>query len=355
VLDVRYDYASASRSLKDQLAEDRSDPHVFRYWPVLPVANRGADKASASPSISRTGGTPLVSCASLARRCGVDSLWIKDETQNPSGCLKDRASALAVEMALSQGLGHAFCASAGNAAVSLAFYCDRVGLACHVFVPRGIAPYRLEALRGYHADVHVSSGDYDQAYDEALMRSQGEGWYNRSCAWNPFLVEGKKTVSFEIGEQLGWQVPEVVVAPVGDGCTLGAIGKGFRELKHLGLTYAIPRLIGVQSEAVQPLVHRFHGTPRASAPGSTRATSIAVNRPRNALRVIEEVRASEGDLVAVPDEETARAQELLLSETGVHAEFSSATALAGLLRLAQSGSLRAGSAVLVVTGRSQGS
>lgn len=348
VLDVRYDYPAASRAFKHELARRPSDLSVFRYGPVLPLPRDAGDSVSRVP---RTGGTPIRRADSLARRLGLDALWVKDETRNPSGSLKDRATALAVVMAVAQGHRHACCASAGNAARSLAYYCRLMGLTAHVFVPHDIAAARLEALRALGADVRISSGDYDRAYDEATRCCADQGWYDRSCAWNPYLVEGKKTVSYEIAEQLGWKVPEVVAAPVGDGCTLGAIGKGFHELVLLGLTDERPRLLGVQAQAVQPLVRRFQGRPTDSAPEATRASSIAVRRPRNAVRVLEEVRRSGGALLAVPDEATARAQELLLDETGIHAEFSSATALAALLTLKESGSLAARSAALVVTGR----
>ena len=348
VLDVRYDYAAAGDALRAGLAGGRGARDLFRYWPLLPLPDQSDPQSR--PAFLGAGDTPLVEAPSIARRLGLESFWIKDETANPSGCLKDRATAIAIALAAARGMRELCCASAGNAALSLARFCAEARFACHVFVPSGIDPARLARLRALGADVRVSAGDYDQAYDEAVLACRREGWYSRSCAWNPFLVEGKKTVSFEIAEQRGWQVPDLVAAPVGDGCTLGAIGKGFRELAQVGLTRTIPRLIGVQAEAVQPLVGRWLGVAPAPTERATAASSIAVRRPRNSLRVLDEVRQSGGILIAVSDRETARAQELLLEEAGIRAEFSSATALAGLLRLAASGSLGAGSGCLVVTG-----
>jgi threonine synthase len=165
-------------------------------------------------------------------------------------------------------------------------------------------------------------------------------------------VEGKKTVAFEIAEQLG-HAPGLVVAPVGDGCTLAAIGKGFRELKEMGRIDRLPRLVGVQAAAVAPLVARLKGEPTPPAPvpaGPTRATSIAVRRPRNALRLLREIRVSGGTLLAVAEEETAAAQRRLAREAGVAVEFSSATTLAGLAALAASAEVAGEEAVLVLTG-----
>ncbi|HYH80816.1 MAG TPA: pyridoxal-phosphate dependent enzyme, partial [Longimicrobium sp.] len=174
------------------------------------------------------------------------------------------------------------------------------------------------------------------------------GWYSRNCAFNPFLVEGKKTVAFEVAEQLG-RVPELVVAPVGDGCTLAAIGKGFREMREVGRADALPRLLGVQAEGVQPLVARLHGAAPA-AEGETRAASIAVRRPRNAARLLRELRTAGGTLLAVPDAETDAASAALARDAGMVCELTSATSLAGLTRLAERESLEGKTAVIVITG-----
>jgi threonine synthase len=195
----------------------------------------------------------------------------------------------------------------------------------------------------------VTGDDYDAAVEAAEAEGRERGWYTRTCALNPLLVEGKKTAAFEIAEALGWAAPDVVVTPVGDGCTLAAIGKGFSELARLGRTQRLPRLVGVQSRGVQPLVRRFRGEPPAE-PEPSRAFSIAVRRPRNALRLLAEIAASGGTLLAVPDDAMARAADALAREAGIVAELTSAAALAGLLELAESESLAGRVAVVVVTG-----
>ena len=344
VLDVVYDYAAAGGALRSALERPRQgSAGIFRYLPLLPLARPS--------SLPLTGGTPLVPAPRLARRLGLAALCLKDETRNPTRCLKDRATAVGVSMAVEQGATAMLCASAGNAAISLAGFCAHLGLECHAFVPADASAERLEWLERFGATVHRSEGSYDRAFDESEEARREHGWYSRNCAFNPFLVEGKKTVSFEIAEQLGWKAPDLVVAPVGDGCTLGAIGKGFRELREMGLLQDLPRLLGAQSSAIRPLVERFSGGPGGGeAEASTRAASIAVREPRNARRVLAEVEASGGTLRAVPDAETAEAQRLLGVEAGVVAEFTSATTLAALLRLADEEDLSTRTAVLVITG-----
>lgn len=341
ILDVQYDYPAAKAMIHSTLHKNgRHD--VFRFLPLLPTS----DTIGVLPA----GGTPLIPASGLAARLGLRSLFLKDETRNPTRCLKDRATAVAVTMARAHGYRDLYCASAGNAAISLAGFCAHQGIGCHVFVPREVSQTRLNWLRRYGAEIHISMGNYDQAYDEAEQAGAENGWYSRNCAFNPFLVEGKKTVALEISEQLGWQVPDLIVAPVGDGCTLGAIGKGSRELNLVRLTDRIPRLIGVQSEAIQPLVKRYHGEAIQEGGDTTQAESIAVRRPRNALRLLDEMRASRGEMLAVSDEQISVAQRLLAHEAGVVSEFTSAATLAGLFQLAESESLANQSAVLVITG-----
>lgn len=340
VLDARYDYAAAKASLGSETAASAG---LGRYAALLPpLPERGAWAL-------QPGDTPLFEAPRLAAELGLARLWIKDETRNPTRCLKDRATFVAVGMAKLAGRDTLYCASAGNAAISLAAFCAWGGMRCHVFVPRRVTPKRLSWLRAYGATIHISEGDYDAAYDEAEAAGRAEGWYSRNCALNPYLVEGKKTLAFEVVEQLGGEVPDWVLAPVGDGCTLSAIGKGFREMREIGRSDRLPRLAGVQAEGIQPVVARFAGEPD---PGQrpTRAASIAIGRPRNALRVLREVRHSEGTFLAVPDRAMRSAQRTLATHAGLVAELTSAASLAALERLAKDGRLRGQTALLVITG-----
>jgi threonine synthase len=340
ILDVRYDYDAARAGFANGADDRRAG--IFRHATLLPVS---APDAPLLPA----GGTPLIPAPRLAKRFGLAALYLKDETANPTRCLKDRATAVGVAMAAADGRDTLYCASAGNAAISLAGFCAHAGLGCHVWVPERASRERLAWLHRFGATVHVSAGDYDRAYDESEEEGRRRGWYSRNCAFNPFLVEGKKTVAFEIAEQLGWRAPDLLLAPVGDGCTLAAAGKGFRELREVGRTDALPRLVGVQAEAVQPLVRRFRGEPDGEI-GRSRAASIAVGRPRNGRRLLAELEASAGTMLSASDEEIDAASALLASEAGMVAEFTSAASLAGLARLAESESLEGRTAVLLVTG-----
>jgi threonine synthase len=316
---------------------------VFRWLPLLPIA----EPVPGLPA----GGTPLVEVPRLAEHVGLRRLFLKDETRNPTRCLKDRATAVGVSLAVAEGFRGMYCASAGNAAISLAGFCSQLGLGCHVFVPNSTPAGRLRWLELFGADVVVHAGDYDSAFAAAEHAGSEHGWYSRNCAFNPFLVEGKKTAALEIAEQLEWQAPDLVLAPVGDGCTLGGLGKGFRQLAALGLTDRIPRLVGSQAEGVDPLVRRFKGdSPQTDTAHATEAHSIAVRHPRNAIRVLNEISASGGDLISVPDDAMAEAQALLGSMGGVVAERASAASLAALLTLRESEPLGGVTAVVVVTG-----
>lgn len=340
MLDVQYDYATAGKQLRSALDSARPTG-VFRYRALLPIPGSDDDLPA--------GNTPLVAADRLAARLGLGRLLLKDDTRNPTRCLKDRATAVAVAMARAAGRTELYCASAGNAAISLAGFCAHAGLPCHVFVPSYASPERLSWLKYFGVDIQISTGDYDTAYAEAEEAGQRHGWYSRNCAFNPFLVEGKKTVAFEIAEALDWNAPDTVVAPVGDGCTLAAIGKGFRELRELGLLDRVPRLLGAQAEAMRPLVRRWQGTTGEDS-GLTDAASINVRRPRNALRLMEELRQADGDLVAVTDEAIGSAQARLAREAGVVVEFTAAAGLAALDGNKGAQKPPGGTVVVVLTG-----
>jgi threonine synthase len=342
VLDVRYDYAAAREQLRERTALWSNRHDIFRWLPLLPVEVPG--------DVLPAGGTPLVPAPRLARRYGLRQLYLKDETRNPTRCLKDRATAVGVTLARAQGHTDVYCASAGNAAISLAGFAAHAGLACHAFVPNIASRTRIAWLERYGAHVHVSTGNYDQAFSESEVAGAAHGWYSRNCALNPFLVEGKKTCAFEIAEELGGQAPDWIIAPSGDGCTLGAIGKGFREMIAVDMLDRLPRLVGVQSSRLQPLVRRHAGQADSDDDGDTLAHSIAVRRPRNALRLLSEIEASDGTMLAVPDDEIAAAQRLLATEAGLVAEFTSAATLAALARLVAERWLEGQTAVLVITG-----
>jgi threonine synthase len=346
ILDVEYDYAKIRRLLTRSALAQRSDRTHWRYRELLPIS-----AGSTLPGLP-VGGTPLIETKPLARHLGVSSLYLKDDGRNPTGSLKDRASSLAVARARQQRNPIVCCASTGNAASSLAGMAAAMGLRSVIFVPSRAPEPKLMQLLIFGAIVFRVGGGYDDAFRLSQQSCERWRWYDRNCAINPYLVEGKKTAGLEIAEQLAWRVPSWVAVSVGDGCTLAAIWKGFRELKLLGLTDRTPRMLGVQAAGAAPVTEAFRsGAAMRPVAPQTIADSIAVGVPRNWRKAVIAVRESGGTMVNVTDDEILDAMRYTGRLTGVFAEPAAATSIAGLNRAVQEGivSTRA-RAVAVVTG-----
>jgi threonine synthase len=208
-----------------------------------------------------------------------------------------------------------------------------MGLRTVIFVPREAPAPKVTQLLVFGARVFVVDGDYDAAYDLSEQAIAARGWYDRNAAVNSFLVEGKKTAAFEIAEDLGFDPPDVCVVAVGDGCIAGSLWKGFSQLRALGLTNRVPRIVGVQAAGADALVRAFEsGQPPGAVTAHTYADSIAVGRPRNGLKALEAVRLSGGAFVRVEDEAIRDAQIMLARRAGVFGEPAGVASLAGLLR-----------------------
>ena len=303
--------------------------------------------------------TPLVEAPRIARSAGVAAVWIKDETTQPSGSLKIRASAVAIARARAVGKSAVACASSGNAATAMAAAAAADGLRATVFVPRRVPPQKLLQLRAYGAVVVVVDGSYEQAYRLCEEAAATFDWYNRNCARNPYLVEGKKTCGLEIAEQTRDTPPDWVVVPVGDGCTITGIWKGLWEMARLGLVQHTPRMLGVQAERAASIhdawredcsIETVEG--RYSS-ADTLADSIAVTHPHNGQRAIEAIRASGGAFVTVDDETIVDAALALARDAGVFVEPASASTLAGV-RAARERGIVAPDARVVLVGTGTG-
>ena len=252
ILEVEYDYEELRRSLKAEPLESRRETSIFRYHDFLPVS-------CPVPHMLRVGMTPLYRFDRLSEVTGIDGVYLKDDTVNPSNSLKDRASAVAVAMAVAEKREAAACASTGNAASSLAVLAASAGLDSYIFVPRSAPEPKLYQMAACATRVFRVRGDYSDAFDIATRAIEKWGWYNRNCAVNPYLVEGKKTCSLEIFEQLGCSVPDWLVVPVGDGCILSGQYKAFKDLTMVGLAGGMPRMLAVQAEGCSPVVDAFLG------------------------------------------------------------------------------------------------
>jgi threonine synthase len=300
------------------------------------------------------GDTPLQPAPRLADRLGLDSLWIKDDTRNPSGSSKDRASLLVAAKAREYGLDTIATASTGNAGTALAAVGAAADLETVVFVPASAPEAKLVQMLSYGARVIPVDGTYDDAFELCLAACREFGWYNRNTALNPFTIEGKKTAALEIVRSLGTAGPDVVVVPVGDGVILSGMAKGFADLVAAGLLDRIPRLIAVQPEGSAAIARAWAAGAEDAEPfrgAHSIADSLTVEAPRNALLCLRRLRESGGGAVTVSDQEIGAAIPELASRTGVFAEPAAAAALAGLGQAQREGLVRASeTVVLLITG-----
>ena len=344
VLEVQYDYDRIAQRISRVTLMNDHDSTFLRYRALLPLSYSLME----IPALA-IGGTPLYPVKRLRSHLGMRDLWLKDDSRNPSASLKDRASIIAVMQANGRTLA---CASTGNAASSLAVQAASVGLPCYIFVPYNAPRAKIVQLLMCGATVFAVQGSYDDAFDLCIEACNSFGWYNRNTGYNPYLVEGKKTVGLEIAEQMQWQVPESVLVPTGDGCIISGVYRGFEDFYRLGMIDRIPRMIAVQAEGSPAIVRALEGDGIVRPyPAQTVADGISVSLPRNGTMAIKVIRESGGFGITVSDEEILAAEKELARLTGVFAEPSGAVGYAGLVRLLREGRIeRDERTVLLVTG-----
>jgi len=348
ILDVDYDY----QQIKDDWSKEdlKADPdkRIWRYGPLLPIL-----PDTEKPKLS-VGNTPIYRSQVLAEDFGIGELIIKDDGLNPTGSLKDRASAMAVVKAQEAGAETVACSSTGNAASSLAGNIASMGgrMNAVIFVPDRAPAGKLAQLLVYGADVVSVQGSYEEAFYLSAEAIEKWGWYNRNAAINSYLVEGKKTVSLEMAEQLNWEMPDWVVYSVGDGCTIAGAYKGLYDLKQIGFIDKIPKLLGVQAEGCAPITEAFRsGEELVVTAEETIADSIAVGKPRNWIKAVRAVRDSKGEMINVSDEEILEMMKILGRKTGVFGEPAGVAGMAGLKKAAAEGLIGSDeSAAVVITG-----
>lgn len=338
ILDVLYDY----EHIKKDFSIKSNDNTLFRYIDVLPILKKQVSL--------QTGMTPLYLHKKMSKELGFD-LYIKDDGRNPTASLKDRASAIAVSKAIEKHQTSIAAASTGNAASSLAGNAANVGIPTYIFVPKTAPIAKIAQLLVFGAKVFTVNGSYDQAYDIAIRASEEFGWYNRNCAYNPYLVEGKKTVVWEILETLHFNVPDYIVTSVGDGCIISGIYKGLFDMKELGFIQKMPRLIAVQAAGCSPIVAAHTTGKFEPVKPETIADSISVGIPRNRVKALKALKATDGIAVSVTDNEILEAMKFLARKTGVFGEPAGVTSIAGILKLRQQNFFeKDDSVVSVITG-----
>ncbi len=327
ILDIVFDYKYIESQIVDGYFKANRHYNIWRYLPFLTISDKYIDNTLS------VGWTPLYKSKNLKDKLGLKELYIKDDGLNPTQSLKDRASVIACIKAMELGYDTIACSSTGNAASSLAGNAAKLGLKTVIFVPERAPLGKLLQLKIYGANLIKVKGNYKDTFNLSKAAIDHYNWYNRNAAINPHLVEGKKTVAFEIAEQLSFKPTDYVFVSVGDGCTIAGVYKGFYDFYQVGLIDRIPKIIGVQSSGCSPFYDAFHNNrDLKEVEENTIADSIAVGIPRNPVKGLNAVKKSKGTYIKVSDMDILKAMKLLARTEGVFAEPAAAAVLAGLIQ-----------------------
>ncbi|OGP72935.1 MAG: threonine synthase [Deltaproteobacteria bacterium RBG_16_49_23] len=338
ILDVQYDYDLITSKFSRTDLKGKGESSLWRYKPLLPV------KSNTPVPPLTVGWTPLYPAPRLAKTLGLEHLWVKDDCRQPTASFKDRASLIAIVKALEVNAEVITTASTGNAAAALSGLCASIGMPNVIFVPASAPEAKIAQLMVFGSTVLLIEGTYDDAFDLCLESAQVYGWYIRNTGYNPYMTEGKKTALYEIYEQLEWEGPDAIFVPVGDGCIIGGLHKGLKDLFALGWIKKMPRLIGVQASGSAAMYHAWKQEmdPVQIKPikASTIADSMASGLPRDRIKAMRAVRETGGAFLAVTDEEILQAIPALARGCGVFAEPAGASSFAGLVKAVQTGLVR---------------
>ena len=278
------------------------------------------------------GNTPLWKPMNLNRELGFPNLFLKDDTHNLTGSLKDRASYLVAAFARREGINSIALASTGNAASSMAGIGAAAGLDITIFLPETAPRAKMVQSLQYGARVIPVAGNYDNAFDLSLEYSRKYNILSRNTAYNPLTIEGKKTVALEIFHQLE-KTPDIVFVPTGDGVILGGVYKGFRDLMQLGIIEKVPTIVAVQAEGSNAIASAFESGNFVPFDAQTIADSISVGIPRNGYYALKLLKRHGGKCITVSDDAILAAQRELSSKAGLFAEPAAATSYAGFLKI----------------------
>ena len=341
---VRYDLERAKMTLtKDSLASRR--PDLWRYREVLPVED---DKNIVSLG---EGWTPLVHAPRLGKRVGIHELYIKDESQNPTQSFKARGMAAAVSMAKELGATKLAVPSAGNAAGALAAYAARAGLKSYIFMPRDTPRANVVECEQTGARVTLMDGLITDCGAEVGRRKEKEGWFDVSTLKEPYRVEGKKTLGYEVAEQLNWELPDVIIYPTGGGTGLIGMWKAFDEMERMGwIGNRRPRMVTVQAEGCAPIVRAFEEGNRFADEfpnAATTASGLRVPKAIGDFLILDALRTSGGAAVSVTDEELIAATREIGAAEGVFCAPEGAACLPALRKLMDTGEVNRGDRVVL--------
>ena len=341
---AQYDLAAAGRTLTKEALRTRPKS-LWRYREVLPVRE---DRHIVTLG---EGFTPLLPAPRLAGRHGLAGLLLKDESQNPTGSFKARGMTAAVSMAHQFGLTKLAVPSAGNAAGALAAYAARAGMEAHIFMPRDTPRANVIECEQMGARVTLMNGLITDCGAEVARRKAAEGWFDVSTLKEPYRAEGKKTLGYELAEQLGWRLPDAILYPTGGGTGLIGMWKAFDEMEQLGwIGSARPRMYTVQADGCQPIARAFHAGERFAAEhvgAQTRASGLRVPKAIGDFIMLDALRASGGGAVAVSDEEMITCTREVGAAEGVFPAPEGAACYAALKRLLAAGGVRPGETVVL--------
>jgi threonine synthase len=343
-LEVTYDLDAAARTFTRQAIAGRP-AGVWRYLELLPVD--GVPRRSLP-----VGSTPLIAADRLAPTLGVDRLWIKDDTRNPSLSFKDRAVAVAAERAVEFGVPALACASTGNLAGATAAAAAAVGLPAYVFIPADLEPAKVDHALAYGATVVPIAGTYDDVNRLCLEVADETGWGFVNINLRPFYAEGSKTLAYEIAEALGWRSPDVVVAPVASGAMFTRVARGFEELAELGLIERRPiRFVGGQAVGCAPVATAFEAGTDVIEPvrePTTIVRSLAIGNPADGRYAVELARASGGSIEAIEDVDTAARIRDVARLEGIYPETAGGVTLGAVAGARRRGVIRDGDEVVAL-------
>jgi threonine synthase len=322
-LRIEYDYQKIGKNVDRKFFENSKVNSIWRYERLLPV--------KPEPKISTVGCTPFLKAESLSSILGLKTLYIKDDTRNPSLSLKDRASIIALKHAIESKAKVVVGASTGNAGSSTACLAAALKVKTVIFVPESAPAAKIAQLQVFGSNLICVNGTYDDAFEMSLKATEKFGWYNRNTGFNPYTREGKKTVSFEICENLNWKVPDVVAVPVGDGNIISGVWKGFQEFLEIGLIDKLPRLLAVQAAKSNAIKLSFDSKNKIKpVSGETVADSISVSIPRDGVAAVNAISESNGAAVSVEDSEILDSIAVIAKHTGIFVEPAAAASYAGV-------------------------
>jgi threonine synthase len=347
ILDTILDYKAIAATTSPKKISASRDFSIWRYADLLPLN----DARKSAPPL-HVGWTPLYRSTTLGAQLGLSNLFFKDDGRNPTASFKDRASAVVVAKARELGVEIITTASTGNAGAALAGLAAAAKIPAVIFVPQTAPTAKIAQLLIFGARVMLVKGTYDQAFDLCLAASKEFGWYCRNTAYNPYTVEGKKTASLEICEQLAeiqnpkskipiskWVAPDRIFVSVGDGNIISGLWKGLRDLLALGWIDKMPKLMGIQAEGSAACYNAWKaGTEKITVVNAqTVADSISADLPRDGVRAVRAVRETSGAYLTVTDDEILAAIPELARGEAIFAEPAGVAAYAGLFKAVKQG------------------